>query len=120
MSDLLFTTNRNSKMEIGEIYFWTNTIKDWNKLLHHDEYKRIIMESLKFLTQKKFVTIYSFVIMPNHMHLVWKINEKNGKELPHASFNKFTAHEILNDLKVKKPNLLTLFKVEEPERKFRI
>lgn len=38
--------------------------------------------------------MFSFVIMPNHIHLIWRINEMNGEESPHASFLKFTAHEF--------------------------
>ena len=30
---------RNSKMLLGEVYFWTDTIKDWKKLLDDDLYK---------------------------------------------------------------------------------
>lgn len=28
------------------------------------------------------------------MHLIWRIKESNGKELPHSSLLKFTAHEF--------------------------
>ena len=58
--------------------------------------------------------------MPNHIHLIWKLLEKNGKEMPHASFNKFTAHEIIEDLKKYHPQVLSVFKVEEKERQYRI
>ena len=44
----------------------------------------------------------------------------NGKELPHASFNKVTAHNILSDLKQNQPDALSLYKIDEPERKYRI
>ena len=40
------------------------------------------------------ITVYAFVIMPNHIHLIWKINQINGKESPKASFLKFTAHQF--------------------------
>jgi REP element-mobilizing transposase RayT len=32
--------------------------------------------------------------MPNHIHFIWRPNKLNGKEMPHASFLKFTAHEF--------------------------
>ena len=31
--------NRNSRMSLGEVYFWTSTIKDWKHLLDQDKYK---------------------------------------------------------------------------------
>lgn len=44
----------------------------------------------------------------------------NGKEMPHASFNKATAHLIVKDLKANHEKVLAHFKVEEKERSFRI
>lgn len=86
--------NRNSRMSIGEVYFWTSTIKDWKHLLNQDKYKTLIIDCLKELVDKQLIKVYAYVIMPNHIHLVWELLEKNGKEMPHASFNKKTAHEI--------------------------
>jgi len=52
------------------------------------------MESLLFLSSKKLIDVFSFVIMPNHIHLICKINKFNGKELPSASLLKFSAHKF--------------------------
>src|SRR5882762_7259269 len=90
---------RNSYMCIGEVYFWTNTIKDWKHLLKNEYYKRLIIEELQWLKSRNKIRIYSFVIMPNHMHIVWQTLEKNGKEMPHASFNKWTSCKFLSDLR---------------------
>ncbi|MBU1820563.1 MAG: transposase, partial [Bacteroidetes bacterium] len=51
--------------------------------------------------------------------------EPNGKEMrnaarPHASFNKYTSHTILKDLKINHPEVLPYFKVDDPERSHRI
>lgn len=48
------------------------------------------------------------------------MGNENGRELPHASFNKFTSHMILKDLKKNHPEVLSLFKVEEAESDYRI
>ena len=48
------------------------------------------------------------------------MKEPNGKEMGHASFNKFTSHLILKDLKSNHPNVLPYFKVQEKERQYRI
>ncbi len=116
----LIKSTRNSRMQIGEVYFWTSTIKDWKKLLAQDKYKILILNCLKELVDKKVITVYAFVIMPNHIHLVWEMRDKNGKEMPHASFNKKTAHEIVKDLKINHLNVLTFFNVDEKEREYRI
>ncbi|MEK6479015.1 transposase [Catalinimonas sp. 4WD22] len=115
-----FKERRVSQMSIGEGYFWTDTIKEWKYLLKQDKYKLLIIESLKKLVEKDLITVYCFVIMPNHLHLVWKLNKLNGKEKPHACFNKETAHLIVKDLKQNHPAVLDKFVENTKERSFRI
>ena len=81
-----FTAKRKSFVEIGNIYFWTATINAWIKLLTPDTLKQLIIDSLYYLSQKKKIEVYAFVIMPNHIHLIWKVIEKNGKETSQGSF----------------------------------
>ncbi len=108
---------RNSRMDLNEVYFWTDSIKDWNPLLVHDEFKMIIIESLKNLVQRGKIVVYGYVIMPNHIHIVWEMISMNGKEMPHASFNKFTSHQFLKHLTVADKTLLVAYKEpKSPER----
>ena len=85
---------RNSRMFLNEVYFWTDTIKDWKLLLANDTFKKIIIDSWLTLVKRKKILIYGFVIMPNHLHVIWEMVRMNGKEMPHASFNKFTSHQF--------------------------
>ncbi len=62
--------------------------------------KETILDSLRTLSGKKLITVYAFVIMPNHIHLIWKLNNKNGKESAKGSFMKFTAHEFKKHLRL--------------------
>ncbi len=93
---------RKSFQSLGNIYFWTATIHHWKFLLLDDEMKKIIIKSLQFLSEKKLIVLYAYVIMPNHIHIIWKPCKMNGKEKPNASFLKFTAHEFLKIMKQKK------------------
>ena len=92
------TTTRKSFTAPGKIYFWTATIHKWQHLLH-ERHKALIIDYLKKLSADGLVTIYGFVIMPNHIHLIWQQNKKNGKENAFGSFLKYTAHRFLKDLK---------------------
>jgi REP element-mobilizing transposase RayT len=38
------------------------------------KYKQIILDSLKFLVEQKRVKVYGFVIMINHVHIIWHIH----------------------------------------------
>lgn len=94
MSNDIFTPARKSYMSIGEIFFWTATINSWQLLLWDDKYKDVIVNSLRYLSEKGKIDVFAFVIMPNHIHLIWRTNELNGKETAQGSFLKFTAHEF--------------------------
>lgn len=119
MEKNIFKTIRNSRMDLGEIYFWTNTIKDWKHLLKKDHYKEIIIEQLQWLKNRNKILIYGLVIMPNHMHILWELLAKNGKEMPHASFNKWTSSQFLKDLRLRHPQVLQTFKEKTFERNHR-
>ena len=86
-------------MDLRKTYFFTATLLNWYPLLQDNTYKDIITESLSFLVKKRKIVVYGFVIMPNHIHLVWRNIEMNGKEYPDESFLKFTAHVFGNELK---------------------
>lgn len=119
MNDDLFTAPRNSRMAFGEVYFWTDTIHDWKRLLTPDSFRWIIIQCWQELVRRGQVIVYSFVIMPNHLHVVWEMCQPNGREMPHASFNKFTAHQFLKHARRHHPNVLPYFQVDNDERTYR-
>ena len=105
-------------MELGEVYFHTASILNWEYLLKMDKYKKVILDSLNHLSKNGKIKVYGFVIMPNHIHLIWEMIEKNGKEMPHVSFMKHTAHEFLKDLKIHHPQVLPRFASNQEDRKY--
>ena len=109
---------RKSHLDQGEIYFWTATIHKWKPLLHKDEYKQIILDSLQFLSDAGKIDVFAFVIMPTHIHVIWRIIELNGKESPHGSFLKFTAHIFQKKLRLENKNWLPAFAVKASNKKY--
>lgn len=107
-------------MELNQVYFWTNTVKDWKLALKPEKYKQLIIDCWKSLVDKGFIKIYGFVIMPNHLHVIWEMVGKNGKEMPHASFNKASSHLIFRDLKKNHSQVLPYFLVNEQGRQLRL
>jgi len=60
--------------------FFTATVPEW-KHLKEDSYKDNIISSLQFLIHNKRVAACGFVIMPNHIPVIWLIaqgHKKNG------------------------------------------
>jgi len=84
---------------IKNFFFFTATVLNWKHILNPDKYKDIIIESFKFLVNKNRVRIFAFVIMSNHYHTVWRINENLEKSDFQRDSMKFTGQTILRDLK---------------------
>lgn len=111
MQEPYFKYNRKSFMDINTIYFWTATINKWQLLFKDDGYKEIIIQSLKYLSNIEKIDVFAFVIMPNHVHFIWRINYNNPKETTVGSFMKFTAHEFLRKLKNENPKELDKYRI---------
>jgi putative transposase len=81
-------------MNNSNLYFSTFTNLNWIRVLEKDEHKDIIIDSLRFLVVNKRVSVFGFVIMPNHVHLLWEM--KNGNKLSNVQrdFLKYTAQMI--------------------------
>src|SRR5699024_9284709 len=83
----------------NEMCFFTATCLNWQNLLQEDRHKQIVMESLQFLTENKRIWLYGFVIMPNHIHLLWRKQDAwAGKDIQQI-FLKYTAQQIKFSLK---------------------
>jgi len=111
-------SKRKSHMELGEIYFWTATINNWQRLLKTDRYKQVIIDSLEYLSSRGKIDVFAFVIMPNHIHLIWRINETNGKETTQGSFLKVTAHQFKKMLINEGGNVIEDYAVEAHNKKY--
>ena len=114
----MINEKRKSCNAINKIYFWTATIHKWIPLLDGTINKQIILESLKYLSERDLITVYGFVIMPNHIHLIWQQQNLNGKETPKGSFLKHTAHLFLKELKTN--GSLKYYEVNQANKKHEI
>jgi len=119
-SDFKFKGHRNSYTALNEIYFWTITINKWQHLLRADDNKMVVMNSLQWLVQNKLVRIYGYVIMPNHIHLLWDQLKMNGKELSKNSFEKYTAKSLVNKMKAANDVALKNYLVAATDRQHNI
>jgi putative transposase len=98
--------------------FFTATILDWSPLLDDNANKDIIIKSLMYLSEKEKVKVYGLVIMPNHIHLIWKIPETFKPEDIQRDFLKFTAQQFKFRLKDHRSEFLENFKVNAKDREY--
>jgi putative transposase len=102
------------------IHFITATILNWESVLIDKLHKEIILDSLKFLVEKERVRVYAFVIMNNHIHILWRIMDGHKREDVQRDFLKFTAHKILRSLKDSNHPLLSKLKVDAKDREYQV
>ena len=98
--------------------FFTASIKGFYKLLEHDKYKDIIINSLRFLVEDKRIKLYAFVIMPDHLHLIWQMQPLIQPQHVQRDFLKYTVQRIKHDLQKNHPELLSAFESDANDRTY--
>ncbi|MBI2731598.1 MAG: transposase [Sphingobacteriales bacterium] len=101
-----------------QCFFYTETINGFKPLLKDDTCKQIIINSWKYLVQQQLANIYGFVIMPNHIHLLWTVLSADRKESVAGSFSKYTAHQFKKYLVLHNPSLLAEFASDKHDRRY--
>jgi REP element-mobilizing transposase RayT len=98
--------------------FFTATILEWRMLLENDLYKEIVIDSLLYLVRKKKVIVYGFVIMPNHVHIVWQVQPGHKREDVQRDFMKYTAQMMLRVMMTIEPEKVPDYHVNAVDRKY--
>ena len=107
-------------MEEHYVQFFTASILKWKPLLLKEKYKAIIVQSLNFLVENKRVKVYGFVVMPNHIHLIWKVGKGHELKNVQRDFMKFISQQILKDLRTNHAETHQGFKVNLKDRQYQI
>ena len=79
-------------------HFITATVVDWVDVFTRQNYRDSVVESLNYCIKDKGMTVYAYVIMSNHIHMVIQSNEGKLSDLI-RDFKKFTAKMILDKIK---------------------
>ncbi len=81
------------------IYFITSTVVDWIDIFTRRELAEVIVDSLGFCQREKGLIIYSWCLMPNHLHLIVSAKEKFNLSAIIRDFKKFTSKRIIKTIK---------------------
>ena len=98
--------------------FFTATILEWKHLLKKDEFKQIIVDSLLFLKKEGSIVVNAFVIIPNHIHLIWQIQDGYKQDKIQMRFLKYTAQQIKFRLIDTNDKMLNNFFVDATGREY--
>ena len=52
------------------LYFLTFTVIDWVDVFTKPDYKLVLVDSMNYCVKEKGLTIYAWVLMSNHLHLM--------------------------------------------------
>ena len=100
--------------------FYTATIHEWKHLLMKDEHKDIIVESLQYLVAQKKIVLYGFVIMSNHIHLIWQPMYGQTPSSIQSSFMKHTSKQLKASLMKNDEKTLEKHRVDKYDRLYQI
>lgn len=100
--------------------FFTATNLNWLPVLGNDHHKQILIEALQNRVKRKQVIIYAFVIMPNHFHIIWRLNNDVKKLDFQRDFMKFTARSILKFMQMNDDPLLQKLAVKAADRNLQV
>lgn len=103
-----------------DIQFITITNLNWLPVLQNDHHKQILIEALKRRVDLKQVSIYAYVIMPNHFHAIWQLHDTVNKSSFQRDLLKFTARSILKFMLMNENPLLQKLKVKDADRKYQV
>ncbi|WP_258099123.1 REP-associated tyrosine transposase [Marinoscillum pacificum] len=96
------------------LYFLTFTVVGWIDVFTRKEYKLDIVDSLNYCIQSKGLTIYSWCLMSNHLHLIVRANEGFRLSDIIRDLKKFTAKRIIdrieNELESRREWMLNQFR----------
>ncbi len=102
---------------VFDTYFVTFTCFNWHRFLTTDACKLVVLDSFKHMVLNDGVRIYGFVIMPNHVHVIWSMAE-DKLEYVRNSFTKATGHRIVKLHKMHHPEKLFLMQTNETDRQY--
>ena len=108
------------KLQEHHVQFFTAVCKDWLPLLQSDAAKKIILDSLKFCTAKGWLQLCAYVIMPHHLHFIWRIAAKHRREDVQRDFLKFTARSIIALLQKENSSLYQKLHVQVSDRNIQV
>ncbi|WP_320111460.1 REP-associated tyrosine transposase [Draconibacterium orientale] len=77
------------------VYFVSFAVVDWLDVFIRNEYKKIVVDSLRYCQKEKAMEIFAWCIMSSHIHLVFRSSGEQKPELLLGDFKRFTSKAIV-------------------------
>jgi REP element-mobilizing transposase RayT len=97
------------------VYFISFAVVEWLDVFIRNEYKNIIVDSLRYCQKEKGMEVFAWCIMSSHLHLIFRSAGGQKPELLIGDFKRFTSKAIVraiieNQQESRKEFLLEQFK----------
>ena len=79
------------------IYFITFSVVGWIDIFTRNRYREIFVDSLNYCIENKGLTLYSWVLMSNHVHLVARAEKGNLSDIM-RDLKRHTSKSILHNI----------------------
>ena len=80
------------------VYFVTSTVVDWIDVFTRDIYSNILLDSFRFCQKNQGLQLHSWVLMPNHFHLICSFINNANPGLVLKNIKSFTAIKIIDSI----------------------
>ncbi|HEY3404703.1 MAG TPA: transposase [Ohtaekwangia sp.] len=100
--------------------FITVTCHNWQHVLADNQVKDIIISSLSYLSKVHRVSVYAFVIMSNHFHVLWQVLGDHERSAVQRDLLKYTSQKILKLMKDEESPVLADLLVKAKDRKYQL
>ena len=78
----------------SRLYFVTFAVIEWIDVFTRQEYRDLLLDSLRYCQKEKGLEIYAWCIMSNHIHLIVGKEKESKIEEIVLDFKKFTSVKI--------------------------
>lgn len=90
------TMSRNYKFHNPDgVYFISFAVVEWLDVFTRNEYKNIIIDSLRYCQKEKGMEIFAWCIMTSHIHLIFRSAGEQRPEFLTGDFKRFTSKAIV-------------------------
>ncbi|MEO6405385.1 MAG: transposase [Ferruginibacter sp.] len=78
------------------VYFVTGTVVNWVDVFTRNIYRNILVDSFRFCQKNQGLQIHSWIIMPNHFHMICSFINDKDPGLVIKNIKSFTAIKIID------------------------
>jgi putative transposase len=77
-------------------YFVTATVVAWIDVFTRNDYKDVLLDSIRHCQKHQGLHVHAWILMPNHLHMIYSVAEEKDPALVLKNIKSFTALKIID------------------------